>query len=75
MRNRQAKKIVRKYGDSWWEVISATDCRLNPPRKWCTRKIMGSFHSFAQFRAKGTFPNGWYSYSVPCSFFRWAAGE
>ena len=75
MKKRQAKKIVKKYGDSWWKIVSATDCVLDPPRKWSIKKIMGSFHAFAQFRARGTFPNGYYSYSIPKSFVEWAEKE
>ena len=47
MKRRLLKKIVKKYGDSWWESVddTPTSCSyfLKPPARWRTKKIMDEF--------------------------------
>ena len=48
MRKRLIKKIAKKYGDSWWTVLSDTkeSCSyaLMPPNRWKVKKILDDFH-------------------------------
>ena len=48
MKRRLLKKIVKKYGDSWWTVLNDTETScsyaLVPPGKWNNKKILDEFH-------------------------------
>jgi hypothetical protein len=51
MRKRLVKKIVKKYGNSWWattfkDKLFNMTWYLNPPSKWNTPKILKYYHIF-----------------------------
>jgi len=63
MKKRQVKKIVKKYGDSWWKLIDVTPqislYYLSPPNKWRTKKILNEFHK--RHKVENVY---WYKISV-----------
>ena len=66
MKKRLARKIAKKYGDSWWKVISDTkdSCvyALTPPIKWRTKKILDECHK--NHLRKSTLKGDIYYYKV-----------
>lgn len=57
MKRRLIKKIVKKYGDSWWKVVNETPgsvCyALIPPKKWRFKRMLDEFHK--QRRTNGIY--------------------
>ena len=65
MTKRQIKKIVKKYGDNWWEVLfensSVESYFLSPPSKWATAKILKEFQRQHYGKQSNMF---WYSFKI-----------
>ena len=63
MKKRLLRKIVKKYGDSWWVGFDSPTrwvSYLKPPGKWNTQRVLDEFHR------QHIGPNGYrYKISVP----------